>query len=201
MSKYKIFDIRKSKPGNRLYFFDANVWLLILDPPLPLNHLQQAYIDFWGQLVNTYDGSRKLVAVNTVLISEVLNTYLRIRFSSYKDELVALGKETRKEVSKFDFKRDYRTSKSYEGSLISFQDDMSSYNSYIEAFDDKAQEIGLLNLLSTMPTGADFNDLYYYEFCKRYQFPIVTHDGDFNYTDHQILTCNPKLLGLSSLNF
>ncbi|MBA9078436.1 hypothetical protein [Rufibacter quisquiliarum] len=193
MSKFKIFDIRKSKPGNRLYFFDANVWLWILNPPLQPKYYEEAYLNFWRILIEkTTD--KKVAVVNTLLLSEILNRYLRIRFVVYKNELLESRKLDEKGINKLDFKKDYRTTQDYQNSLESFKDDLAAYASYIEFNDSGLEQIDSMQTLMNITPDSDFNDTIYYNFCIINQYAIVTHDGDFAFPDIPILTCNKSLL-------
>lgn len=49
---------------------------------------------------------------------------------------------------------------------------------------------------------ADFNDIYYFNLLDHLgeNIPIVTHDTDFVFQDHDIITANKKLLGISDVD-
>ena len=196
MNKYLIKDIRNEEPGDRLYFFDANVWLYILDRSLQPPYHEQVYIDFWERL--TSSGANKVVVVNSLLVSEILNTYLRIKFESYKEEQIIYNGKSKKEVNSLSFKNDYRGSLDYRTNLLGFKSEFSAYSYFIEVVNDRAEEVDIMEMLEQMSNNSDFNDVYYQHFCRVNNFPIVTHDGDFRCKEIPILTCHRDLLSIKS---
>lgn len=197
MNKYLIRDIRNEEPGDRLYFFDANIWLLILDRSLQPKYYEQVYIDFWDKLTSLPE-ARKVVVANSLLISEVFNRYLRIKFESYKKEQIEYLKKPKLEIEKLTFKEDYRGSIDYQENFVAFTSEFTAYDSFIEIINDKAEEVNIMEMLNDMSTNSDFNDVYYQRFCKLNGFPIVTHDGDFRFKGTPILTCNKDLLAIKN---
>lgn len=197
MSNYLIRDIRNEEPGDRLYFFDANVWLFILDRSLQPKYYEQAYIDFWEKLTSLQE-VKKVVVANSLLISEVFNRYLRIKFEIYKKELIEYHRKPKHEVEKFTFKDNYRGTINYQENFVAFTSEFIAYDSYIEIINDNAEEVGIMEMLDEMSSNSDFNDVYYQRFCKTKDFPIVTHDGDFKFKGVQILTCHRDLLAIKS---
>ncbi|WP_026462504.1 hypothetical protein [Adhaeribacter aquaticus] len=196
MINYKIYDIKKIKPDNRLYFFDANVWLLIIDRPLQPQYFEQPYIDFWDSLIASQRKDEKLIAVNSLLISEIFNAFLRIRFNNFKKALIYKGQLSNTEINIYDFKRDYRKTKDCERDVKLFSSEFLAYSDYVQIFNDSAEKIDLFNFINSFSFDADFNDLFYHKFCKINNLPIVTNDGDFAFNNIEIISNNRKLLSL-----
>jgi len=196
MSNYKIFDIKKIKPDTRLYFFDANVWLLIIDRPLQPQYFEQPYIDFWDSLIASQRGEEKLIAVNSLLISEIFNAFLRIRFNNFKKALVYKNQLSKESINNYEFKRDYRRTNECETDVKLFSSEFLAYSAYIQIFNDGAEKVDMFKFIKDFSYDADFNDIFYHEFCKLNNLPIVTNDGDFAFNDIEIITNNRKLLSL-----
>jgi predicted nucleic acid-binding protein len=193
-----IQDIKHVKPEpNRLYFFDANVWLMILEPSFDVegNNRETPYLQFWEGITELIEHGTK-VAVNSLVLSEIYNRYLRIGFDLYVQEQMALGRIDNTQAKSLNFKRDYRSTSSYRDRAEEFGDQMTGYSVFTQFMGDSGvAETALPEMLKSIHHQADFNDLYYLYFCSHYHLPIVTHDGDFYKPGPTILTANKKMLG------
>ncbi|WP_324673053.1 hypothetical protein [Hymenobacter sp. GOD-10R] len=207
-------DIEKEKPGNRLFFFDANVWLFIIneiphnskdtDPDSRrLSYRQQPYIDFTKRLLNSATSSdeegnevyRKVIAMHSILLTEVFNAHLRSSFELYKKELLRAGTHTKQQIDSLKYKEDYRNKTDhYIEAFQFFQAELYGYDPFIEIITDESIDLDIIKLLGTLPLAADFNDRYYSELCRRNNYILVTDDHDFSEEAVVAITGNRKLL-------
>jgi predicted nucleic acid-binding protein len=179
------------------YFFDSNVWIAFLK----YNHKNNAdrrftpYIDLFEGVVQLNAITepklqRKVkhipkIVMTSMLLSEIINTYLRV---------VAMPSFLNKPNS--DFKKEYRNNihSDYDKQLKILLDDLKSYSFIYEYVKDDFNELNPMELLSDLNRKVDFNDLYYMKLMEKYQYVIVTDDGDFDSHEITVLTENKNLL-------
>ena len=182
---------RHRPSSDRKYFIDANVWLLKLESPFELKNNERLYIDFVDEIIS----SEFSIYTHSLITSEIFNAFMRISFRRYKDSLKHDYQETRseREIDNLDFKKHYRGTDDYSLNLELFKDEFKSYSDYLH-FLDKEAEVDGKYLVGNIPGTGDFNDFFYYELALEQGLTIITHDGDFNFPDIEILTENPNLL-------
>jgi predicted nucleic acid-binding protein len=95
-----------------------------------------------------------------------------------------------------DFKKEYRNNihSDYDKQLKILLDDLKSYSFIYEYVKDDFNELNPMELLSDLNRKVDFNDLYYMKLMEKYQYVIVTDDGDFDSHEITVLTENKNLL-------
>lgn len=170
------------------YFFDANLWLKILKPPINLSKRDEKYLSFVERFKK--DPNQPKIIITAFLLSEVINRYLHD--VSYKR---FCQKQKQDSPHKSYYKQVYRVSKDYKNDYINICDDIDSFSSiFILVSDDLGGKIGLAQILQCPMLSLDFNDQYYYLQAKTHGYPIVTDDGDFYVEDVQILTYNQTLI-------
>ncbi len=196
MSSYNIISIRDQIPKKKKYFIDASVWILILMPPTSVKRELRDYIVFFENIVNfrrRKNNALPLIILNTVLISEIINRYLRREFTTWDQALKERG-----DNKKRDFKKDFRHTNNYDRALQNFKNDFLVHKDILLLQNDNAQEIDLINLVEQMPNNQDFNDYFYYTYCRENDIDsIITHDGDFIFSNIEILTNHRHLLSIS----
>lgn len=198
---YSIKDIKSTTPQPIPYFFDANVWLIIINASSTPNKDHEAYITFFDAvctLRTTLIGMKKnkvlpSIIASPMLISEVFNSYMRIAFSKWKDEMVNTGKLNKAEADAKEYKKHYRKELHFDNAVKQFKSDFLAYTEYITLMDDVAK-VDPFDILKNFPTNTDFNDVYMYTFCYENKISFVTHDGDFLFQDVDIITNNKNLL-------
>jgi predicted nucleic acid-binding protein len=182
--------------ASRLYFFDANIWLQLLQRQNTNKELQP-YVRLWDRLSNE---GLPFVVVNPVLVSEVFNTFLRIRFNRWRrlpataEQLLTSG--ARQHGDEIDYKRHYRPTEEYRSWLRIMLDEFSSYG-YLRAEPAEPRDVDqpiLTQLLDGFGSDADFNDQYYVEYCRQCGLVLVTQDGDFYPRGLEVITANQKTL-------
>ena len=180
------------------YFFDSNVWIAFLK----YNHKNDKekrfipYIDFFEGVVHLNSISdpkvqKKVknipkIVLTSMLLSEIINTYLRVvAMPSFLNCLPGQG----------NFKKDYRNNKfsDYDKQLKILLDDIQAYSFMYEYVEDNFVELKPMSLLNHLNRQVDFNDLYYMKLMEKYEFAVVTDDGDFDSHNINVLTANYNL--------
>jgi len=165
------------------YFFDANIWLYFY---CPVGNYNKNTISKYDGFLKKSINSKTVIYISSLVISEIVNRWLRLDFERVK----------RKDVSIRYFKRDYRGSAYYHSTV---KDIKAVFNNQLlkisMPLDDRATEISLSDVLSGLDK-IDFNDCYYHHLAKLDNLLIVTNDADFAKLDTgvSILTANQKLL-------
>lgn len=184
-----------------LYFFDANAWIANLKNTRskPLDEHEKPYINLFEGIVTINNETDEKIlkkmkhpkprfVFTSVLLSEIINAYMRsVAMKAY----CAFHKF---DYGKFDFKRDYRPIEDYKNQLKKLVDDITAFADYCVFMDDDFVALKPFEMLKTMSNRYDFNDFYYYNFCKKNKLAIVTHDKDFKFSDITVISANPKLL-------
>ncbi len=180
----KVMDIETYAPqdGDK-YFFDANIWLYFY---CPIGNYNKNTIRKYDSFLKKAINSNTAIYISSLVISEIVNRWLRLDFSRVK----------RKDVSMRDFKQDYRSSLHYHSAVKDIQTVFNTQLLKISTpLDDRATEISLSDVLNGLDK-IDFNDCYYHHLAKLDNLLIVTNDADFAELDTgiSILTANQKLL-------
>lgn len=169
--RYSASSIQSLK--DRTFFFDANTLIYIFWPTSPDS---QAATDY-GSILATLLKNNAILAINEIVISEIVNRILRIEFN-------------KSNMPKDKFK-EYRDSE--EG--LSVQNDI--YNiikdkilTKFQIINDILSKEDIENLL--VSTKLDFNDKLIECLCKKKSMILLTHDFDFSSSDVDILTSNKK---------
>lgn len=151
------------------YFFDSNVWIFLFFPML--NHRadkQAAY----AQLLNDIQTVRGTIFINSLVLSEFCNVWLRYRFNAWKTQ------QPRRSTP-YQYKRDYVGTEDYiqnaghlkrliEGSILPLT----------ELWTDNIRQVGFDKILQNFGV-CDFNDSYYLSMTEVGQkCMIVTDDKD-----------------------
>ncbi len=185
---YQIIHIDQVSTLGPFYFFDANLWLKILKPPIAPSKRDTKYLNFVERFKS--DPNKPKIAITAFLLSEVINRFLHDEaFKKY------CKKNTVERPEKSYYKMVYRTSKEYIEDYTNLCDDIYAYsNIFTMINDDLGNRVTIDQLLQNPSTSLDFNDNYYYLLAKLNGYPIVTDDGDFFVEDVPILTYNNTLI-------
>lgn len=162
------------------FFFDTNVWIYLFCPIANNREREQkAYSKFYKQLIQGDKG----IFVNSLVLSEFANRYLRIDFN--------LWKEDNKQYSA-DYKRDFVGTDRFMETVEDIKQAIKIILSKSERMTDNFNSISIDNLFSEFGT-SDFNDSYYIELARMNNWKIVTHDADFfknNSVQVEVITAN-----------
>jgi len=184
-------DISKVQPGSgELYFFDANVWLTILDGYYQ-KHYTKPYIDFFSTILSGNFEKKPQILMASLLLSEIVNRLLRdVHFVDFKAKNATnLGINQPNA-----FKQIYRKDAQYaRDNKIIFQN-VKSYQQVIKLIDDNFESYRLKDVINDNTTSLDFNDYVYSKLVKKHKATIITNDIDFSGLSLNILTANQKLI-------
>ena len=174
-------DITTYQPKfNESFFFDANVWIFLFCAIAGTGKRKQnLYSDFLNDL-----NRRKLgVYVNSLVVSEFANRYLRIEFELWKKE---------SENFRADYKKDFIATDKYRETIVEVISAIRKILALSERASDNFQAVEMENIFNELET-CDFNDSYYIELARLNNWIIVTDDADFfgvNQQDIKIITAN-----------
>lgn len=187
---YNIHTLGVKNLEKRLYFFDANLWLKILKPPFNLSKRDERYLAFFEKF-KASDANPK-IAVTSLLLSEVINRYLReVSMNRY------INKNSLQEESKNRgfYKENYRKSNQFAIDYVLLCDDIKSFHRYIHLIpDDLGNGIKLKHLFNSPPKGLDYNDFYYYLLAQKHNLVVITDDVDFFVEGVEVHTLNQTLI-------
>ncbi|WP_439473678.1 hypothetical protein [Algoriphagus formosus] len=177
--------------GSRKYFLDSNVWIFTLGAIVNPKPRETAYLSFAENLLQ--HGIK--IQTHTLVFSEVFNALLRNAFDDFKSQLKAkaLDEAERKKIEAYSLKKHFRGTKEYQIALERIKSDVQAYIPSLE-FLDKSYDLDFEYISKSLTTSSDFNDYLYYEMALDLGLTIVTDDGDFNFSDIEILTENHWLL-------
>jgi predicted nucleic acid-binding protein len=190
-----ITNLRRASVTSANYFVDANVWIYSLQKFEDLEHWENSYYQFFFDIVDSTLDPQPKIILPTLLISEIVNTYLRkFAIPEYKLENGIA------DTIPFEFKRDYRPTQHYTDSFEKIMDDIQSLHASIKFYDDGLVANDQSILLNKSIGQFDYNDYLYYSLCKELnkseRVIMLTNDGDFQVTDFEIITSNRTLLSL-----
>lgn len=171
----KIFDIKKYSPkSSDIFFFDNNVWMYLFCPLASFNISRQRNYSAFLQSIST---SRSTIVINSLILSEFTNRYLRMDFEQWKNENDAFDAS---------YKKDYIGTNRYQDTVAEIKRNINQILKFCEKFSDNFNAVNLNNILLHL-SHIDFNDSYYLELAKLSNLKIVTDDADFiNYDGHNI---------------
>ena len=176
-----IIDIKSYAPkSSDIYFFDNNIWMYLFCPLGNYKQNRQKIYSSFLQDINTTKGT---IFINSLILSEFTNRYLRIDFDLWKKETGNHGA---------DYKKDYVGISRYIETVEEIKIQINQIIKLCEKSSDNFNAIDLSNVLTHLEN-IDFNDSYYIEFAQLGNMKLVTDDKDFiNYTNHNltVITCN-----------
>jgi len=201
---YNIQDLSKEKVANSTkYFFDANVWLYVLDPAFRMSKTDEDYISFF-EAVAKHNNNTKIV-MSSFLISEVINRYLRdIGMKKYAREQgdVMYDPKTAQlhPLPGSYFKKKYRPSSQFSIDYERICDELKAFHSCIEFVSDEFNQFRVKDILKKPNAKLDFNDSLAVRISQKNGYVIVTDDSDFWVENVLVLTKNKELLQKMSAN-
>jgi len=151
------------------FFFDCNVWLFNFCPIGSYSKKQQ---EIYSKFLNEARQNRATIWVNSLVLSEFANRYLRLDFNLWVKSVES--------PSNAEYKKDYIGSKRYKLIVTHVENAIRNILKLSEKTSDDFHRIGdnmddvFLNFQQI-----DFNDSYYYEFCRRNNYTLVSDDQDF----------------------
>lgn len=173
-----------------IYLLDANVWIKYLEIRNGEGYnYNDKYALFLDKIIEQNGGEGEVfpkIAICSLLFSEILNRYV---------VHMGMQKNFGNDIKDKKFKDDYRPTTHYKNRLKSFINTFREYESSLKWIDDKFLSANFFEKIEDITANQyDFNDHFYYLLAKENKIPIVTTDGDFSYTDVDIITLNSELL-------
>ncbi len=172
----------RPKLGERI-LVDANVLVFLF---CPLGNYSPKKIRTYETFMNkAKKGGNELIATSLIL-SEFVNVWLRLEFADFKKANPAAT----------DFKRDFRSTPWYEGSISDIETVMNhQVLSYVLPVDDAFEAIGPE---ACFKSGLDYNDGHTVALAQNQGCSILTDDGDFGAVGSvvNVITWNRGLLGV-----
>jgi hypothetical protein len=172
------------------YLLDANVWIIILQPPSALKGPEQPYISFFEAITTLASNPRcknkPRIYINALIVSEVVNALLKIHLKIYNSGI-------RDDIGS----KEYRKTQDYKNQFARIKSDFSAYEEYMDVASDVPMHP--FDTLREVPETSNYNDHYYYKIARARNLVLVTNDSDFAYPEVSILTNRTELLRLSTL--
>lgn len=154
------------------FFFDNNIWMFLFCPLGSYQkNKQRAYSQFFSEILT----HRAAIYINSLVLSEFANTYLRLDFQ--------LWKKTQGHYQA-DFKRDYLQSDQYTTTALLVQSAIKKIINVSERMSDNFQSVNMDLIFDHFKT-IDFNDSYFIEYCRScgMNMLFVSDDKDFSKID------------------
>lgn len=176
--RYKTTDI-STLPFQGI-LLDANIWLYVL---CPLGNYSPSDVSKYSQAFKIILKS-KTVVTDIVILSEVVNRWLRFGFDEYKRN---------SGIKDLNYKRDYRKTAEYTDLSNDIKAIMEPM--LLKCVGASSQFTGsdINNILQGMDNQLDLNDRHIIEICKLNSCCLLTHDADFKDADIPIISENNRL--------
>jgi hypothetical protein len=160
--------------ANKTYFFDNNIWIMLLAPMINSNEKKQEKATRFFKNIPTYNIQ---IALVSLVVSEFANTSMRFFYNIWK--------KYPQNVSG-DYKKDYKQSQDYRNNLEDVKVMLSKiYNlDFVQKYPDDFNAINSNHIIENFHI--DYNDAYYLELCAKNDWILVTSDNDFDNIDKGI---------------
>lgn len=170
-----IINIKSCSPKSTdVFFFDNNIWMILFCPLGNYNHSRQR---IYSAFLQSVQSARATIFINSMVISEFANSYLRLDFSQWKN--------TSRNYNA-DYKKNYVGSQQYATTVEEIKIHIKTIMKFCEKSSDNFNAINLNDVFTHLQS-IDFNDSYYIELASLDNWKIVTDDKDFtNYSNHSL---------------
>lgn len=173
MESNNIQDLSKYRISSAdCFFLDNNVWMFLFCPIGNYKvHKQKAYSRFVADII----AHRATIYINSMVLSEFANTYLRLDFQLWKKQSVNI---------RADYKKDYLKSNQFLYTVQSVQSSMRNILKLAVRMPDNFNAVNLDNIFNYF-LKIDFNDSYFIEYCRSCgkSMVFVSDDKDFSKID------------------
>ena len=162
-----------SPKSGDVFFFDNCIWMFLYCPMGNVNKSKEiAYSSFLESIIS----SRATIFINSIVLSEFANRYLRLDFELLKKENPSLS----------NYKRDYVGSERYQNIVECIN---SSIKSILKVCEKTSDNFNCINIdkVTNHFKKIDFNDSYNIELSALNRYKFVTDDKDFiSYEMHNV---------------
>lgn len=154
------------------FFLDNNVWMFLF---CPLGNYQKKKQYAYSRFFNDIIAHRASICINSLILSEFANTYLRLDYQLWKKE---------PENCRGDYKRDYLHSEQYSTTALLVQAAMRKILKVSTQMPDDFNSVNMDLIFDHFKT-IDFNDSYFIEYCRLHgkNMLFVSDDKDFGKID------------------
>lgn len=162
-----VIDIKSYNPkSSDLFFLDNNIWMFLFCPIGNHSKTQQkVYSSFFQSIIS----AKATIFVNSLILSEFANSFLRIDFEQWKKKQQLYGAN---------YKKDYIPTQQYKDTVSAITAAINNILSLSEKKPDDFHMINIDSICNNFQT-VDFNDCYLVEFCRNNSLKLVTDDKDF----------------------
>lgn len=170
----------KAKHNSKL-FFDTNVWLYLYYPQH--SQVSKTIIDRYSSLFSEVLSKNCLIVTDMIQMSELINLTLQLEYKAYCKKNPYLSfKEFR---DKNEYKEGLQNAKDFSTNILKTVTLRGGIFTPEE-----------LKTIVNKCDRADFNDIYFAQFCYKENAILITHDFDFNALDVEVelYTCNGRYL-------
>lgn len=160
----KNFDVK----SNQSFFFDNNIWMFLYCPIANFNEAKQQSI---SNLFEKILSRNSVIIINSLIISEFCNAYLRLDFNLWKEEI---------QNPTANFKNDYFSTKRAVDTRKVIANTVNNRMLKIsERHPDSFNAINFDTIFKTYEL-IDYNDAIIYNQCKNNKWILVSDDADFS---------------------
>lgn len=157
--------------ANQSFFFDNNIWMFLYCPISNFNDTKQQTTSTLFEKILSRNGA---IIVNSLIISEFCNAYLRLDFNLWKSE---------NQNPTANFKNDYFSTQR----AVDTREDIANTvkNKILKISEKHPDSFNAINFDSIFKTYKlmDYNDAVIYNECKNKNWILVSDDGDFTKFD------------------
>lgn len=163
----KVIDISTYEPkSSDIFFFDNNVWMYLF---CPLGDYNKSKQKLYTAFLKNIKISGSTVFINSLVISEFANSYLRLDFKRWIEEIGFTNAK---------YKNDFVGTDRYKETVNEITNQINQILRISSKCTDNFNAIDIDRVFELMPE-IDFNDSYYIELAKMQNWKIVTDDRDF----------------------
>lgn len=169
------FDVK----SNQTFFFDNNIWMFLF---CPIANYEQKKQDSVSRLLDSILRMGSSIAINSLIVSEFANSYLRLDFALWK-------KETQNYTA--NFKGDYfHTEKAIETRNTIMTIVKNRILKIADKYPDNFNSLDF-NYISKLFTNLDYNDSLILDACNKNDWILVSDDKDFTTIGNEITVIRP----------
>lgn len=167
-----IIDIRSYSPrSSDLFLFDNNIWMYLF---CPLGNYNQKRQEIYSSFLQSVKVANSTVFINSMVLSEFANSYLRMDFGQWKNEFG---------FPDADFKKSFVGTDRYMDTVEEIKINIQKILKFCERTTDSFNAVDMSNIFGHF-VNIDFNDSYYLELSRLNNWKMVTDDRDFVKVDN-----------------
>lgn len=155
------------------FFIDSNVWLYLYYPQS--GKISDKIIHEYTEIFTQIKKKNLLISSNMIQFSEIINTIINIEFRLYKEKTKKFSISLKDFKKLDDFNETLQNAKTITESILT--------NVHLRDGIFNESELKSIVLQSDK---ADFNDMYFVEFCKKEKLHLITHDIDYKALDNSV---------------